>query len=864
MGKEEKQIGKRAEYQPGNSGAGGDAEWNTEGSAHAPKGGGHTSEGGTHKSGGMQSTVMGNHKEAGIQDTDGLTGRIRRGALLVAVNLLLLLVACQQYQADIYERAVSLSDMDIISDAETIVSAAEENGQVTMYEIGSDTYRGQVLVGPYYHLKEGTYTVTVSGWAQQKGSVVQVTSVNWLNEDNSTGQVFAEIPLSVGEEAGLSTETFTLARDVNSLELKLIYGGGVVSLTGMTIRSDCSYTDAFLVLGLIWGIELVLLLLLRGERGRGVTDAGKGNRGRGHVVLTVCMERVCSPAAIWLFMAGLALVATLPLYNDFGNFTHDMHFHLDRIEGMADWLSHLSAAQPLQRINEVDYAGAGYPSPVYYPELFLLVPALCRVLGGSLLTSYKIFVYLVNLMTAGISYYAFTKLSGRKLVGAAGSALYTFALYRLADIYTRGAIGEFLAMAFMPLLFWSLYEVIFRDRRRWGMLALAMTGILQSHILSTVLCAYLGLLFVIAGLGRLFRERGRVLALGKAAGLTVLINLWFLLPLLQYSTLPIQASFGQDGAVLRGNAVYLSQLFALFTQSKGNNLWMGTTQEEMTLSVGAVLAAGAAAALWYRLRDGRRREQPPAQGLFLAGAALSIWASTIYFSWDWAAQLPYLGRIQYVWRFLAPASAFLCYPAAVAMVRFLEEWRGSGREMRAAGRWQSGQFVLGVVLAVSVAGAIPYLDSIGQHPAHSKEETESSLQADELYLLREVSYHDLNAIVTSGDFTMEAEQVRREGTTVSAVLTVSGADEESWIELPVYWYPGYRLRDVEGNEIPIRLSQESGAVRFTPENGTTAITLRFEEPALWRAADVVSLLTLAGVGIWLVYRKRQAKSVQKE
>ncbi|MDO4285909.1 MAG: hypothetical protein Q4C60_11345, partial [Eubacteriales bacterium] len=180
------------------------------------------------------------------------------------------------------------------------------------------------------------------------------------------------------------------------------------------------------------------------------------------------------------------------------------------------------------------------------------------------------------------------------------------------------------------------------------------------------------------------------------------------------------------------------------------------------------------------------------------------------------------------------------------------------------GRRRSGQLVLGAVLAVSIAGAIPYMDSIGQHLAHSKEETESSIKADDLYLLQEVSYQELDHIETSGDFTMEAEQVRREGTTVSAVLTVSGADEESWIELPVYWYPGYRLTDGEGNEIPIRLSKESGAVRFTPENGTSEITLRFEEPALWRAADVVSLLTLAGVGIWLVYRKRQAKSVQKE
>ncbi len=111
--------------------------------------------------------------------------------------------------------------------------------------------------------------------------------------------------------------------------------------------------------------------------------------------------------------------------------------------------------------------------------------------------------------------------------------LYTCCPYRYTSIYARGAVGEALAMIFLPLLIAGLYHVLAGQRRKWWMLAIGMTGLLQTHILSmmfgVMLCAIAGILFI----SRVWREK-RFFEIGKAALMTVLLNLWFLVPFVFY------------------------------------------------------------------------------------------------------------------------------------------------------------------------------------------------------------------------------------------------------------------------------------------------------------------------------------------
>ena len=54
------------------------------------------------------------------------------------------------------------------------------------------------------------------------------------------------------------------------------------------------------------------------------------------------------------------------------------------------------------------------------------------------------------------------------------------------NLYTRATLGESLAMIFFPMVLLGLYEVLRRDEKRWPLLALGMTGVCMSHLLSTL------------------------------------------------------------------------------------------------------------------------------------------------------------------------------------------------------------------------------------------------------------------------------------------------------------------------------------------------------------------------------------------
>ena len=63
-------------------------------------------------------------------------------------------------------------------------------------------------------------------------------------------------------------------------------------------------------------------------------------------------------------------------------------------------------------------------------------------------------------------------------------------------------LGESLAMVFFPVVMLGLYEVLRRDERKWPLLALGMTGVCMSHLLSTMFCMLFCAIAALASAGR--------------------------------------------------------------------------------------------------------------------------------------------------------------------------------------------------------------------------------------------------------------------------------------------------------------------------------------------------------------------------
>lgn len=93
----------------------------------------------------------------------------------------------------------------------------------------------------------------------------------------------------------------------------------------------------------------------------------------------------------------------------------------------------------------------------------------------------------------------------------------------------------------------------------------------------------------------------------------------------------------------------------------------------------------------------------------------------------------------------------------------------------------------------------------------------------------------------------------KRGTTLQADLTAHDVHENSWVEVPLYYYPGYRA-SLDGVEAELEQGTY-GVVRVmipdTFDEGRLLVW--FEDFMIWKVADWISLLTLFACVGYLIY-----------
>jgi len=119
--------------------------------------------------------------------------------------------------------------------------------------------------------------------------------------------------------------------------------------------------------------------------------------------------------------------------------------------------------------------------------------------------------------------------------------VYSLMIYRMTDLYTRAAVGEYTAMMFLPLLAAGISMLFYQSdcegNKREGRTAIiiGLSGLIQSHVLTLFIMGQVFLVYGLLNLRRTFRVK-TILEILKAVLLTLGLNLWFLVPFLDYYT----------------------------------------------------------------------------------------------------------------------------------------------------------------------------------------------------------------------------------------------------------------------------------------------------------------------------------------
>lgn len=568
-----------------------------------------------------------------------------------------------------------------------------------------------------------------------------------------------------------------------------------------------------------------------------------------------------------LALIGLGILSSFPLMGQSLPYSEDLLFHFARINGIYEGLR---TGQFPVRINPTQLSGYGYITGTMYPQLFLYFPAVLKFFHISSMLGVKLLLFAANLAVPVFSYAAVRGICRNDRTAFLTAVIYTLNPYRLINFYSRGALGEGLAMVFLPLVLWGTYEILWNRKERWWILTLGMSGVLSSHLLSVEL--YAALIFGEMLLWAFSREKNnilkRLLAMGKAAFGTILLNLYFLGPFLSFSRLK-PACFS---IVSREDLYTLDPVRAFEPFARWGNVYESVGQTAlMSVTLGGTVLAGICLFLFFLLKVGDRgQDETVKQGkrYLVLGSLYFIFAFWII-PWEQLLQIKWLyhtlGALQFPWRTLGVSAMLFSIVCAIAVT----QWEQEGGQTVHRWLWP-------VVLCAVLLECGGYFGDIA-HSAKmlSKPEAEESNYTDYLYLCENsllLYYYTpdfshissdmeehlswLNAVNTGPGVTCgEPESVvwtnyRKSGLHISADVI---SEYDFYAAFPLHYYPGYRvLADGEEAEAYSLYS----LVTCDLTKGVHHIEVSWETPFSFRICDIVSLCTVICLLLWRFFRRR--------
>lgn len=345
------------------------------------------------------------------------------------------------------------------------------------------------------------------------------------------------------------------------------------------------------------------------------------------------------------------------LCRDFLAIEQDTFFHLSRIEGLAE---SISRGNFFAEIYPYKNNGYGYASPSFYCDLFLIIPALLYLAGVSLSICYKVTMIAITFFTFFAMARLLMRITKNQPVSLIVSFAYVFCNYRMTDVYVRGALGEVMAMIFLPVLLSGLYEILQnQNTQSWPLLTLGLAGLIFSHNITFLFGVILVILFAMIFYKQMKREQ--IMSLIKASVWAFLVSAWFTLPMIeQMTSQKLTVSYYASSSDLASNAMPLKQYLQNFINF-GQGGYALPDGQLMTLNAGIFLTV--VPLLYFFLSKEKRNASKFIKSSLIVGLVFLILPSDLI-PWNY---LSILRVLQFPWRLLTLATMLLCIPATYVL-----------------------------------------------------------------------------------------------------------------------------------------------------------------------------------------------------
>jgi hypothetical protein len=498
----------------------------------------------------------------------------------------------------------------------------------------------------------------------------------------------------------------------------------------------------------------------------------------------------------------------------------------------------------------------GYPFPNFYAPLFFYLAEMWLLLGSSYLFAVKATVVLSTLVGAGGMYALGHVLWGRR-AGLLAALAFTFVPYRIADLYVRGDLSEFLAMSLLPLLFWQ--RVRFYETQKATNLVCSSgfhAAIICSHNITALLATGLLMIFDTIFFVRSFKHRFVRIAIAYVLAFS--LSAFFWIPALFEKRYVAIERVAAPGSFFDFRKNFLNAR-ELFIPRWGYGPSQGGVGTPMSLQLGiAPLAFWLLGAIMFALVPGLDRRKKR-QFLGMSALALIFILMTTRFSKPLWEVIPLLRFAQFPWRFhvlTAPLLALLAPAAVYAAARLRPRL---GLLITVAG------VLLFTVLGIGYCrrgGTVPIDEAKFSREAFSTELITSALQNEYLprwvALIPKSSRYARRLVSVENEKTILPSQERTQRVVFSVSMQAGGR-----FFFGQFYFPGWVCL-IDG--VPLRGWEltRSGMMRIFVPPGDHRIEFRFTHTPIRLVSDVLSLTALVGFiaapPLFLIRRRAQKKN----
>ena len=313
----------------------------------------------------------------------------------------------------------------------------------------------------------------------------------------------------------------------------------------------------------------------------------------------------------------------------------------------------------------IDYKfmnGFGYALNLFYGPLTTYIPIVIYNIFGTAGLSFKVFSILTVIVSFIAMYKCTYSITKRRSISTISALLYISMPYKLSNIYSRNAIGEFTALIFVPIVFEGLYNILNGDKKKSYLLSIGIIGLVLSHTISTIYMALFCLIYLLLNIDKL-----KNIKVWKIFGINIVISFlvcaFYAIPLLEHMlsadyTIFSPQKMGSTPEAVQNTGLSLGDLFA---NEAGD--------QEIRFSLGFVTII--LSILTFFCYKKIKKDYKDTYISFIILSIITLVMSTKLF--PWLLMPNFLTVIQFAWRNLGFFAFFASFVLGVNAIVFAED-----------------------------------------------------------------------------------------------------------------------------------------------------------------------------------------------